>query len=100
MKRLRISLSLVVLAALILLVPVGAQSPVRRAMDLDDILGFRAVGVTTLSPNGQWLAYRMSPLQGDSEVIVRSTPPDKEFKFAVGEGAAARRRSRTIRCGR
>ena len=24
------------------------------------------------SPNGQWFAYRLSPLQGDSEVVIRS----------------------------
>jgi dipeptidyl aminopeptidase/acylaminoacyl peptidase len=77
----------VVLAALVLLVPVGAQSPVRRAMDLDDVLAFRAMGTTALAKNGQWFAYRMSPLQGDSEVIIRSTSTDKELKFPVGEGA-------------
>src|SRR4029453_5559006 len=37
--------------------------------------------------NGQWFAYRLSPLQGDSDVIIRSTSADKEMKFPVGEGA-------------
>ena len=45
-------------------------------------------GTTALSPNGQWLAYRMSPLQGDSEVDpARRRAGDKEMKFPVGEGA-------------
>ena len=87
MKRLRPSAVLVLLVALVAFVPIGAQTPARRALDLEDILAFRAIGVTTLSANGQWLAYRLSPLQGDSEVIVRSTSGDKEMKFPVGEGA-------------
>ncbi|HEY7476577.1 MAG TPA: prolyl oligopeptidase family serine peptidase [Vicinamibacterales bacterium] len=87
MKRLRPSAVLVLLVALVAFVPAGAQTPAKRAFDLEDILAFRAIGVTTLSTNGQWLAYRLSPLQGDSEVVVRSTSGDKEWKFPVGEGA-------------
>ena len=56
-------------------------------MELDDILAFRNVGISTLSQDGQWLAYRVSPIEGDSEVVVRSTTGDKEMKFPVGEGA-------------
>ncbi len=87
MKRLRPSAVLVLLVALVAFVPIGAQTPAKRAFDLEDILAFRALGVTTLSANGQWVAYRLSPLQGDSEVVVRSTSGDKEMKFPVGEGA-------------
>ena len=78
---------LVLLVALVAFVPIGAQTPARRAFDLEDILAFRAIGVTTLSANGQWLAYRLSPLQGDSDVVVRATSGDKEMTFPVGEGA-------------
>src|SRR5215510_14960475 len=79
---------LTVLVAAIAFAPLGAQNAPKRAMDLEDILAFRAIGTSALSKNGQWFAYRMSPLQGDSEVILRSTSSDKEMKFAVGEGAA------------
>jgi dipeptidyl aminopeptidase/acylaminoacyl peptidase len=78
---------LVLLVALAAFVPTGAQTPAKRALDLEDILAFRALGPTTLSANGQWVAYRLSPLQGDSEVIVRATTGDREMKFPVGEGA-------------
>ncbi len=87
MKRLRPPAVLVLLVALVAFVPMGAQTPAKRAFDLEDILSFRAIGVTSLSTNGQWLAYRLSPLQGDSEVVVRSTSGDKEMRFPVGEGA-------------
>src|SRR5262245_52967173 len=79
--------ALVLLLAVVALVPAGAQAPPKRAMDLEDILAYRGLGTTALSKNGQWFAYRMSPLQGDSEVIIRNTSGDKEMKFPVGEGA-------------
>lgn len=87
MKRMRVSVILVLLLACVGFVPVTAQNPVKRPMGLDDILAFRNVGITTLSQDGQWLAYRLSPIEGDSEVIVRGTTGDKEMKFPVGEGA-------------
>ncbi len=79
--------ALVLLLAVVTLAPAGAQAPAKRAMDLEDILASARIGTTALSTNGQWLAYRMSPLQGDSEVILRNTAGDKEMKFPVGEGA-------------
>ena len=87
MKRMRVAAMLVLLAAGVALVALAAQNGAKRPIELDDILAFRSIGANTLSPDGQWLAYRMSPIQGDSEVIVRSTTGDKEMKFPVGEGA-------------
>ena len=87
MKRLRSTAVLAFLAAVLVLAPVGAQNVAKRAMDLDDILAIRAIGATQLSLNGQWVGYRLSPLQGDSELVLRATSGDKEMKFPVGEGA-------------
>ena len=88
MKRLRLVPVLAVVAAVIAFAPLAAQNAApKRAIELDDILSFRGLGTTALSPNGQWLAYRMSPLQGDSEVILRATSGDREMKFPVGQGA-------------
>ena len=86
MSRLRLS-ALLTLVALVAFVPLSAQNTAKHPMALADILAFRASGATTLSANGQWLAYRLSPLQGDSEVVIKATSGDKEMKFAVGEGA-------------
>lgn len=81
---------LVAALALALVAPLThlfAQSGgVKRPLDIEDVIAYRSMGVATLSPNGQWLAYRMSPTQGDSEVIVKNTANDKEIKLAVGEG--------------
>ncbi len=85
MKRLRLSAFLLVLVVAAALTPVAAQTG-KRPLEVSDVLAFKSLGVTTLSPNGQWLAYRMAPQQGDGDVIVRNTTTDKEMKFPVGEG--------------
>jgi len=86
MKRMRIAAILVAAVAVATLAPLAAQNAPKRAIELDDILAFRAMGATALAPNGQWYAYRLSPLQGDSEVVLRATSGDREMKFPVGEG--------------
>src|SRR6185503_4496580 len=91
MKRLRLASVLALAAALIAFVPVAAQNAAKKSIELQDILSFRAIGVTSLSPNGQWYSYRLSPLQGDSDVVIKSTSGTSEYKFPVGEagGGAA-----------
>ena len=53
--------------------PLGAQTAAKRPMDIEDVIAYRGMGAAQLSNDGQWMAYRMSPTQGDSEVIVRAT---------------------------
>jgi dipeptidyl aminopeptidase/acylaminoacyl peptidase len=65
-----------------------AQSA-KRAMDIEDVIAYRGMGASVLSDNGQWVAYRMAPTEGDAEVIVRGTTGDKELKFPVGSGGGA-----------
>ena len=78
--------ALLALALVLPFVPVKAQSTAKRAMDIEDVIAYRGMGAASVSNDGKWIAYRMSPTQGDSEVIVRATTGDKEMKFAVGEG--------------
>ena len=89
MKRLRTPAVLTLLVALIALAPIDAQNGAKRAFELDDILAFRAMGLPQLSTNGQWLTYRLAPLEGDAEAFLRSTQSDKEMKFAAGQGGGA-----------
>jgi acetyl esterase/lipase len=91
MKRMRrrIILSLPLVLVAVALVPLSAQNATKRAMSLDDILSFRALSTTSLSPDGKWFAYRVSPLQGDSDIIIRSTTGAQEWKFPAGEGGGA-----------
>jgi dipeptidyl aminopeptidase/acylaminoacyl peptidase len=88
MKRQRLMMVLAAVVAVVAFAPVGAQNG-KRPMALEDILSFRALSQSALSPDGAWLAYRMAPLQGDSEVVLRSTSGDTEKSFAVGQGGGA-----------
>ena len=109
MKRLHMPAVLTLVVALIALAPVDAQigpafapealrrglagalaeADAKRPFELDDILAFRAMGLPQLSTNGQWLTYRLAPLEGDAETFLRSTQSDKEMKFAAGQGGGA-----------
>src|SRR5436190_13144259 len=63
---------------------VGAQSQ-PRPIELANIMAWKGISGTALSDNGEWFGYRIGPLEGDSEVILRQTKSDKEYKFSVGE---------------
>jgi dipeptidyl aminopeptidase/acylaminoacyl peptidase len=59
-----------------------------RAMALDDILAWKSASLAVLSPDGRWFAYRLSPLDGDSEVVVCETQGKRVHRFAVGDSRA------------
>lgn len=74
------------LAALTLVVPPsGAQGGAQRPIELKDILAWKSIRATALSADGQWFAYQVVPLEGDAEVVLRSTQTDKEMRFPIGE---------------
>ena len=65
-----------------------------RPLALQDILAWKSIGSAELSADGSWFMYRLSPVEGDSEVVIRQTAGAKEFRFPIGEaprfGAPAR----------
>ena len=66
--------------------PAAPVSTTPKPIDLDDIVAWKGLGAAAISTDGQWISYRVSPLQGDSDVIIRNTATDKEYKVAAGEG--------------
>jgi dipeptidyl aminopeptidase/acylaminoacyl peptidase len=86
-KHTRAAAFLVQVLALVWVASLGArdQSAGKRAIELQDIINWKSPNATAFANDGQWLAYRLSPGEGDSEVIVRQTRGDKEMKFGVGE---------------
>ena len=56
-----------------------------KAMEPADVLDWKTIGPAVLSSDGKWLAWRFSPVQGDSRVIIRATTGDKEYRFDIGE---------------
>jgi acetyl esterase/lipase len=66
--------------------PAASKTPAgAKAMELADILAWKSPAMTIVSSDGKWLAYRLSPLDGDSEVVVRQIQGDKEYRFPVGD---------------
>ena len=63
--------------------PAAPAAP--RPIALLDILAWKSIGAAELSPDGSWFMHRLSPLEGESEVVLRQTGTDKEHRFPLGE---------------
>ena len=74
--------------------PAAAAPAAPRALALQDILAWRSIGSAELSPDGSWFMYKLSPLEGESEIVLRQVAGTKEYRFPIGEaprfGAGAR----------
>jgi dipeptidyl aminopeptidase/acylaminoacyl peptidase len=73
----------VILLVSVFLLMAGAAD--RRPIALEDILAWKAITAAELSPDGRWLGYRVSPVEGDSEVVIRETHGQQEYRHSVGE---------------
>jgi dienelactone hydrolase len=65
--------------------PAATAPAVPRPLALQDILGWKSIGATELSPDGSWFMYKLSPLEGESEIVIRQTKGTKEHRFPIGE---------------
>jgi len=83
-------MAILVLAGLGLPAPVASQEAEEaqqpRPIGLQDILAWKRIVGPTLSNDGAWFAYRLSPGEGNSELVVRRTADETEHRFPVGEG--------------
>jgi dipeptidyl aminopeptidase/acylaminoacyl peptidase len=59
----------------------AAPQPLKMA----DLLAWKHLRTTALSPDGQWFAYRLGPAEGDGELVLRKTLNGEEKRFATGE---------------
>ena len=66
-----------------------------KPIALQDILAWRSIGAAELSPDGSWFMYRLSPLEGESEVVLRQVAGIKEYRFPIGEAPRFGSGSRT-----
>lgn len=57
----------------------------QRPIQLNDILAWKRILSQSVSPDGNWFAYRVSPAEGDSEVVIRNLKDGKDQHFAIGE---------------
>ncbi|MGE5360043.1 MAG: hypothetical protein ACM3NQ_13580, partial [Bacteroidales bacterium] len=81
-------LSVAITLAALSLVAAPAPPAAKRPMELADILAWKNVSSSLISNDGRWFAYRLTPLDGDSEIVIRQVQGDKEYKFGVGDARA------------
>lgn len=86
--------ALIFILWILLIIPIYAVQEEKSALKkprpietLEDILAWKSIRAATVSNNGQWFAYNLSPTEGDSEVIIRQTKGEKEYRFPIGEAA-------------
>ena len=83
MRTSRSCASALLLAALAL--PLSAQNAVRKKpLTQADWDRWRSIQNPSLSNNGKWAAYTLSPQAGDGEFVVRSTTGTTEYRIPVG----------------
>ena len=61
-----------------------------KSIELEDILAWKNIRSSMLSNDGQWFAYRLSPNEGDSDVIIKETKGDSTYTFPGGESSGGR----------
>ncbi|MDP1891506.1 MAG: hypothetical protein Q8K55_11500, partial [Gemmatimonadaceae bacterium] len=83
MKTRRLALAAVrALLFCVVALPVAAQT--KRAITQDTYDLWRAIQGATLSPDGKFTMYTLSPVVGDGEVVIRSTASETEWRFPRG----------------
>jgi len=68
-----------------LFVPARADETTPRAIQLPDILAWKRIQTPVISADGQWFAYKLTPGEGDSEILIRNVKDGKEQRFQIGE---------------
>ena len=80
--KMRFSLALIFAAAAF--GPLQADQA-QRPMQLADILAWKRIQTPVVSNDGAWFVYKVTPGDGNSEVVIRSLKDGKETRFAIGE---------------
>lgn len=66
----------------LLLAPAWAD---QKPIQLADILAWKRIQAQVVSSDGVWFAYRVSPAEGNSEVVIRNIRDGKDQHFPIGE---------------
>lgn len=65
--------------------PAAQAQKAPRPIELADSLAWKRVASPTASNDGQWFAHKVTPNEGDSELILRRLSDGKEWRFPIGE---------------
>ena len=56
----------------------------KRALQFTDAAAWKNLRFPVISELGDWFAYRLTPTEGDSTVVIRQTNGDKQYEFPIG----------------
>ncbi len=70
--------------ALVLLAATAAAQPAKKQLTQDTYDSWRTISGATLSPDGRWTAYTLSPVVGDGELVLRGTRGSTEYRTPRG----------------
>src|SRR5580700_1231070 len=77
------------LAVFLALAPRPAVADGQRPLAISDMLAWKRIQSPSVSPNGEWFAYRLAPAEGNAEVVIRNLNSGKELRFPIGDPGAA-----------
>lgn len=63
----------------------AADTAAQRPIQLTDIIAWKRIQAASISNDGAWFAYRLSPAEGNSEVVIRNLKDNKDLRFPIGE---------------
>lgn len=79
--------------------PASMQQPVKRPIQLADIIAWKSPSATALSSDGQWYAYRLGPQGADrpggSDLVLRELATGAELNVGNVSEFSFRRDGRT-----
>src|SRR5512140_1053395 len=65
--------------------PAAMQQAATRPIEIEDVIGWKALGSPVLSSDGEWFGCRLAPQEGDAEVVLKRVHADKELRLPAGE---------------
>ena len=66
----------------------GSAPPATKQLDPADLAFWKNIRFASVSNDGRWFAYQLTPNEGDAEVVVRPTAEGEERRFKIGEPPA------------
>ena len=73
---------------LVSLLPLGNHvlfAATERPIKLTDALAWKRIQTPIVSNNGEWFAYKLTPNDGNSELVVTHLADGKEQRFTIGQ---------------
>ncbi len=65
--------------------PLFSADQAKKPIGLQDIINWKNIAASEVSPDGGWFIYRLTPVEGDGETVIRQVRGTKEYRVPGGE---------------